>query len=144
MGRISDIITREVRMFRHAADDLVEVVLTPDAKTQISLRLQWRDGQVEAQARCDFGDHKMLNMQWPQLQTALADQGVRLSHLSERVQTGFTDFFNNSGFSQSRGGDRQPSPQTLRENGTITPSPGSSKPAAAKQAQARRLLESWA
>jgi hypothetical protein len=107
MVRISDIVSREVRMFRRAADDLVEVVLTPDAKTQISLRLQWRDGQVEAQARCDFGDFKALNTQWPQLQTTLASQGVRLSHLSERPQTGFTDFFTHPNFAQSQGADRR-------------------------------------
>lgn len=100
MNRISEVISREIRMFKRGGDDLVEVVLTPDTKTQISLRLQWRDGQVEVQARCDLGNYQSLNTEWPQLQQSLANHGVRLSHLSERVPTGFTEFFNNPSFAQ--------------------------------------------
>lgn len=146
MGRISDIISREVRLFKRAADDLVEVVLTPDAKTQISLRLQWREGQVEAQARCDFGDFKALNLQWPQLQAALAAHGVRLSHLAERVQSGFTDFFNNPSFGSggsglgSRGDSSpqtpDPKPETVNRPANL--------PAVRKFNRANPLLESWA
>lgn len=94
-------------MFKRGGDDLVEVVLTPDTKTQISLRLQWREGQVEVQARCDLGDYQSLNTQWSQLQASLAHHGVRLSHLSERASTGFTEFFNNPGFAQHQGRDEQ-------------------------------------
>jgi hypothetical protein len=148
MVRIADIITREVRMFKRAADDLVEVVLTPDAKTQISLRLQWRDGQVEAQARCDFGDYKALNTQWPQLQATLASQGVRLSHLSERPQSGFTDFFNHSAFG---GGNREPASRRDAEAAAhaVTSLPRFSGPAPDAPAMRRGnrnnpLLESWA
>ncbi|MGC3960786.1 MAG: hypothetical protein QM813_23485 [Verrucomicrobiota bacterium] len=107
MTRISEVISREIRMFKRGGDDLVEVVLTPDAKTQISLRLQWREGQVEVQARCDLGDYQSLNTQWAQLQSSLASHGVRLSHLSERVTTGFTEFFNNPSFAQQRGREEQ-------------------------------------
>ena len=122
MDRIGEIISREVRMFKRAADDQVDVVLTPDAKTQISLRLQWRDGQVEVQARCELGDHHALSLQWGQLQTSLSQQGVKLAALTERTSTGFTEFFNPSSFSQSHngqprhndaepgGGPRQPAP----------------------------------
>lgn|GEM_PF-1675253 len=105
--RAGELISREVRLFKRSGDDLVEVVLTPDVKTQISLRLQWREGQVEVQARCDFGDYRSLSTEWPQLQAALAAHGVRLSHLGERVATGFTDFFNNPGFSQQRHDQQQ-------------------------------------
>ncbi|MFO1511540.1 MAG: hypothetical protein U1F83_01270 [Verrucomicrobiota bacterium] len=145
-----------MRLFKRAADDLVEVVLTPDAKTQISLRLQWREGQVEAQARCDLGDFRALNSQWPQLQAALAAQGVRLSHLSERVQSGFTDFFNSPSFAQSHGGQRQPTPPPVPQD-ELAPGGGRSPraplaslaPAAGpgpvkKAGLARRLWESWA
>lgn len=141
--RVSELISREVRMFKRAGDDLVEVVLTPDTKTQISLRLQWREGQVEVQARCDFGDFQSLNQQWPQLQVSLANQGVRLSHLSERAPTGFTEFFNNPNFSQQKGGDRQPAPTTGAE--PSTPSVGSpAKSAPAQPVRGNRRLESWA
>jgi hypothetical protein len=108
LARIHDIIAREVRMFKHAADDLVEVALTPDAKTQISLRLQWRNGVVVARARCDFGDYRSLKTQWPQLQLLLARQGVRLSPLGERAPSGFTDFFNHPDLEATRDGAGRP------------------------------------
>jgi hypothetical protein len=145
MARISEIISREIRMFRRAADDLVEVVLTPDAKTQISLRLQWREGQVEAQARCDFGDYRSLNLQWPQLQATLASQGVRLAHLSERPQTGFTDFFNHPNFAQSQRGRHHPAEgQSSLDRSLSSPIKRPAKtPAVRKINRANPLLESW-
>ena len=144
-GRLGEVISREVRMFKRGADDLVEVVLTPDAKTQISLKLQWREGQVEVQARCDTGNYQSLNAHWSELQAALATHGVRLSHLAERVHTGFTEFFNNSGFSQQRGNDQHSAPQQHASDVTLPsvmqPVKGNStKPTI----RSSRRLESWA
>lgn len=143
--RINEVITREVRMFKRGGDDSVEVVLTPDSRTQISLRLQWREGQVEVQARCDLGDHQMLNQQWSQLQTAMAQHGVRLSHLSERASTGFTEFFNNPSFAQQHGGERRASanPVNMEAASPTVSQPG--KAIAIKSGvRSSRLLESWA
>jgi len=109
MARVSEVISREVRMFKRGGDDMIDVILTPDIKTQISLRLQWRDGQVAVQARCDLGDYQMLQTHWPLLQSALADHGVRLSHLTQRIPSGFTEFFHNPTFA-SRQKPVQPSP----------------------------------
>lgn len=145
LGRIGELVTREVRLFKRAADDLVEVVLTPDAKTQISLRLQWRDGQVEVQARCDTGDYRTLNGNWPQLQASLAGQGVRLSHLSERVQAGLTDFFNPSSFAQSQGGERRQPEAAPRTEARVSHEPTRPvAPATRSTVRSNRLLESWA
>ncbi len=145
MARISEVISREIRMFKRGGDDLVEVVLTPDAKTQISLRLQWREGQVEVQARCDLGDYQSLNTQWAQLQSSLASHGVRLSHLSERVTTGFTEFFNNPNFAQQRGREEQ-SQHPAHPAETLPALPGAvvkpgSTPAVRRS---NRLFDSWA
>lgn len=129
MNRISEVISREIRMFKRGGDDLVEVVLTPDTKTQISLRLQWRDGQVEVQARCDLGNYQSLNTEWPQLQQSLANHGVRLSHLSERVPTGFTEFFNNPGFAQQQRRD-EPSQSNAGAADAIPALPATGKPSA--------------
>jgi hypothetical protein len=142
---VSELISREVRMFKRGGDDLVEVVLTPDAKTQISLRLQWRDGQVEVQARCDFGNHSSLNAEWSQLQNSLAQHGVRLSHLSERTTTGFTEFFSNPNFSQHQSRDRQSDtpagfPESLPPLAAPAAKPGRTAPAT----RSNRLFDSWA
>ena len=143
-ARIGEVISREVRMFKRGGDDMVEVVLTPDAKTQISLKLQWRDGQVEVQARCDMGDHNLLNTQWTQLQASFAAHGVRLSHLSERAHTGFTEFFSNSGFSQQQGGDRQPAPQPSAIDAMKPAVPTPKTGAARSVVRSSNRLESWA
>ncbi len=143
-ARLGEVISREVRMFKRGGDDLVEVVLTPDAKTQISLKLQWRDGQVEVQARCDMGDHRLLNTQWSQLQASFAAHGVRLSHLSERAHTGFTEFFSNSGFSQQRGDERQPA-QPPSAIDVMKPAVPTVKTGATRSVvRSSNRLESWA
>lgn len=142
--RTSELISREVQMFKRGGDDLVEVVLTPDARTQISLRLQWREGQVEVQARCDLGDHHALNLLWSQLQNAMAQHGVRLSHLTERAPTGFTEFFNNPSFSQQHGERRS----AAHSGGAIVDlpagAPAGKTGATVSGVRSNRLLESWA
>lgn len=144
-ARLGEVISREVRIFKRGGDDLVEIVLTPDSKTQISLKLQWRDGQVEVQARCDMGDHRSLNTHWSELQASFAAHGVRLSHLSERVQTGFTEFFDNSGFSQQRDAERQ---TASRHDAAEALPPSAVQPqktgAAKSVLRASNRLESWA
>ncbi len=145
--RIGEIISREVRMFKRAADDQVDVVLTPDAKTQISLRLQWRDGQVEVQAKCELGDHRALSLQWAQLQTSLAQQGVKLAPLTERTSTGFTEFFSPSSFSHSQnsGGQRQSPPQPPAPELPSAPMVSASRRAlTTKQAPTNDRFETWA
>lgn len=145
LPRVSELISREVRMFKRGGDDLVEVVLTPDTKTQISLRLQWREGQVEVQARCDFGDYSSLNNQWSQLQTSLATHGVRLSHLSERTTTGFTEFFNNPNFAQQQNRERQPdAPLGRPEIQPAAPAPIVKPGASTPTRRSNRLFDSWA
>jgi hypothetical protein len=91
-----------------------------------------------------MGNYQALNNDWSQLQAALAGHGVRLSHLSERVHTGFTEFFGNSNFSQQRGGERQESSPQPRE--TIFPAVRDvAKTSTAKTVkQSNQRLESWA
>lgn len=99
MTRIGEVIAREVRLFKRGGDDLAEVILTPDIQTQLTLRLQWHDGQVTAQAGCERGDYPSLTAFWPQLQTQLAQYGVRLAPLTRPTPTGVTEFFSRADFS---------------------------------------------
>lgn len=146
MGRMVEVVTREVWMFKQTASDTVEVVLTPDQHTQISLRLHWRDGIMEAQARCEQGDFLAFRAQWPVLQEALAQQGVRLSSLTQETQANSTGWFGFSSFGQSpRGG---------HSHGDYSPAEHDAPPVMVPQkpgvapshtrGRARRLLESWA
>lgn len=112
VDQMSRVISREVQIFKRTADESMEVVLTPDQNTQIALRLQWREGRVEILAHCHQGDYPALNTQWSQLQTALGHQGVRLAQLTRPAHTGYTEFFNSAGFTQSQnGGQKQSAPK---------------------------------
>jgi len=146
-GRITEIVSREVQMFKRAGDDSIEVVLTPDQHTEISLRLQWRDGKVEIFARCERGDYQSLNLQWTHLQSALAHQGVRLSHLTQPTPAASTSLFAGAGFDQTPNGARsqyQP-PAALEElSRPIRIAQPLRNPPPRTASPPRRLLESWA
>jgi hypothetical protein len=146
VDRMAKIISREVQIFKRTADETMEVVLTPDPHTQISLRLQWREGTVEILALCHHGDYHALNTQWPLLQSALEHQGVQLSQLTQPAHTGYTDFFHSAGFAQSKNdGRRQPDPMVAADPlppvAALQPSGG---PSLSSVARRRHLLESWA
>jgi hypothetical protein len=146
MGRMAEVVTREVWMFKQTASDTVEVVLTPDKHTQISLRLQWRDGAVEAQARCQQGDFDAFRAQWPALQEALAHQGVRLAALIPTAPTHLAGWFGSSGFGQSANGGsphHETSPAWTELPPIRIPEESSATPLRAPYS-AHRLLESWA
>ena len=57
------------------------VVLKPDGNTQLSLHLKLQGGRFEALAVLDRGDYKAINSEWAQLQSRLAEQGIRLAPL---------------------------------------------------------------
>ncbi|MBE0539890.1 MAG: hypothetical protein IH623_00695 [Verrucomicrobia bacterium] len=146
MGRMAEVVAREVWMFKQTASDTVEVILTPDQHTQISLRLQWRDGAVEAQARCQQGDFHAFRAQWPALQEALAHQGVRLAALTPATHTGLAGWFGSSGFGQSANGGsphHETSSAWTELPPIMIPEKSSATPLRAPYS-AHRLLESWA
>ena len=67
------------------------VVLKPDGNTEISLHLKLQHGHFEAFAVLERGDFKALTSEWAQLQSRLADQGIRLAPLVSNLPhtTGF-------------------------------------------------------
>jgi len=144
MARLGEVIAREVRMFKRGGDDLIDVVLTPDIKTHISLQLQWRDGQVAVQARCDCGDHQGLVALWPQLQAQLANYEVRLSDLTGRPSTGFTEFFRNPNIVPHQNHASQPEQPAGITNGLPpTPPAPNHSAAATSSGRLKRLFTAW-
>ena len=82
VATLTQMISEEVRVFRQAKSDGLEVVLKPDHHTEIALEFRIHQGQLEACARCQQGDFHALHAEWPQLQQALSQQGVRLLDLN--------------------------------------------------------------
>lgn len=136
-------LTSEVRIFRNSRAERLDVVLAPDRNTEISLRLQYRDGQVEMRARCDHGNFQALSAHWPRLQETLAQQGVKLLPLNDGDSTGGQSF---SGFSGSHREGR-PNPAELAHPFESLPSPlRNVMPQLAPGATPRstQLFDSWA
>jgi hypothetical protein len=77
---------------QHANATSLAVVLRPDGNTEISLHLNLRRGHFEALATLERGDFKSLTSEWAQLQSRLADQGIRLAPLVSNLSrtAGFT------------------------------------------------------
>lgn len=78
----------------------VEVVLTPDTQTQISLHVKMEQGHLRAQAVLERGDYDALKAGWGNLQSRLAEHGVRLAPLASG--TGQGTAFGHSHFSSPR------------------------------------------
>ncbi len=81
-----------VEAVRHAIDDAaaglrrgdgasVSLVLRPDANIQLALHVKFQQGHLEALAVLERGDFAALGAGWTQLQSRLAEQGVRLAPL---------------------------------------------------------------
>jgi len=60
----------------------VSLVLSPDPNTQLALHLKLAHGQLQAQAVVERGDFAALKSDWGQLQSRLAEQGIRLAPLT--------------------------------------------------------------
>jgi hypothetical protein len=139
-------ISREVSNLRATVASSLAVVLRPDSRTELFLRLEIREGKIEAFARCERGDIQLLNSHWPELQRCLANQGVQLLDLQNRVppEPSATNFTSN-GFAHG---------ETARHSWSEQAEASSSAPgdvaksktatSAKKTNRANRLLESWA
>jgi len=124
--------------------EVMEVVLKPDAQTELSLRLTMQHGLVEVAAEFKRGDLTSLSGHWQQLQQALSSQGIRLSAIQPSASTTFSDL------PAGQQSSRQPDPQTDWSDGMapkILTRPKATAPQtkiAAPLSSAGRGWENWA
>ena len=78
---------------QHVNATSLAVVLKPDENTQLSLHFKLQHGHFEAFAVLERGDFKSLTSEWAQLQSRLADHGIRLAPLVSSLSrnAGFAD-----------------------------------------------------
>jgi len=145
-------VTEQVVTFRNMGVNSMNAVVRPDSATAISLQLSLHNGQVEVAARVDRGNAESLQSHWGELQTSMAQQGVRVSALhssSSDTQTSSRTPSQNPGAAP---GEQQQtprrslrSPQTLDELplvGSVT-EPLQAQPST-PPATASRGWEKWA
>jgi len=85
--RVLDLINREVTILKQTGADSMAVLLRPDRHTELLLSVTQLNGRLEAQIRCERGDHEGLSRHWMQLTESLAQQNIHLQPLRLPLST---------------------------------------------------------
>jgi hypothetical protein len=108
---VVDSIREHVQILRVSQQNELQVVLRPDAQTELFLQIRHIDGQIHLQARCERGDFNWLDSQWSAVQNSLANQGVRVEPLQAAFRA--QDSFSSTLMHDERGSQREQRPANL-------------------------------
>jgi hypothetical protein len=86
--RAQDMITVNAMRLSDSGNNSLQVVIKPDAGTQLSLELRQRGGDMQIQAVLQQGDFNQLSQQWPDLQQRLQEKGIQLAPLTDEGVSG--------------------------------------------------------
>ena len=90
-------VSEQVVAFKKVGVSSMDAVLRPDRGTEISLQLSLgNNGQVDVVARVERGNFEGLQAHWSELQSSLAQQGVRVGELHQSSLTNNQASFHNS------------------------------------------------
>ena len=91
--QVQQLFTEATVHWRLLRTDTWQVVLKPDADTELTLQFHLQNGNIHAVAQCQPGDFPAFSAQWSELQNRMADQGVRLAALEPTTEafSGFTN-----------------------------------------------------
>ena len=76
-------IRRHIELLKSSTAEKLDVVLRPDAQTELRLQVEKVNGQIQVQVRCDRGDFASLEAHWGTIQNTLAPQGIRVEPLQQ-------------------------------------------------------------
>jgi hypothetical protein len=88
LERTQDMVTLNATRLSDSGNNSMQVVIKPDAGTQLSLELRQQGDKVEVQAVLQQGDFNHLNQQWPDLQQRLNQKGIELAPLGDDAASG--------------------------------------------------------
>ena len=139
-------ISSQVKSMLQASVGGLDVILKPDPRTEIKLRLVRRGDRLEASAQCSSRDYDSLNSGWTTLQAGLATQGITLQPLTEAPAGSMNTEKSTTGNSDQSDPKGQNSPSRVFETSESAPSPARPGLPSTHQVRPRtsRLLESWA
>lgn len=83
LERTQDMVTVNATRLTDSGNNSMQVVIKPDAGTQLSLELRQQGANVQVQAVLQHGDFNQLNQQWPELQQRLEQSGIHLASLTD-------------------------------------------------------------
>ncbi len=138
LERIGELVALSTVRLSDSGNSSMQVVIKPDAGTQLSLELRQHGGSVEVQAVLQQGDFNHLSQQWPDLQQRLEQRGIRLAPLSDE-----------GGSANNPGGHEtfQQQPNQTTEMGpeiTLVEAPAGMFTPETAQTPAHRGWETWA
>lgn len=76
-------IRHHVELLKSSTAEKLDVVLRPDAQTELRLQVEKVNGHIHVQVRCDRGDFASLEAHWGTIQNTLAPQGIRVEPLQQ-------------------------------------------------------------
>ncbi len=82
LERTQEMVTVNASRLSDSGNSSMQVVIKPDAGTQLSLELRQQGGSVHVQAVLQQGDFGHLNQQWSDLQQRLGLRGIQLAPLT--------------------------------------------------------------
>jgi hypothetical protein len=137
LERTQDMVTVNATRFSDSGNSSMQVVIKPDAGTQLSLELRQHGGNVQVQATLQQGNFGHLNQQWPDLQQRLEQRGIKLAPLSDEAP-----FANNTGGETFQNKQNQTAPELPEV--TLVDAPVGMFSSEAAHASARSGWENWA
>lgn len=138
LERVQEMVALNAVRLSDSGNSSMQVVIKPDAGTQLSLELRRQDGSVEVQAVLRQGDFNHLSQQWPDLQQRLDQRGVRLAPLSDEGAAA------NSSGGQETFQHKQSHPAEIVPEITLVETPTGMFTPEAKETPAYRGWETWA
>lgn len=144
LERTQELVTVNATRLNDLGNSSMQVVIKPDAGTQLSLELrQQGGGAVEVQAVLQQGDFNHLNQQWSHLQHSLEQRGIKLAPLTDDAAA----FANNSGSEMYQNKQNQTTegvPQMSLAGASAGITPAAVSAPEAKQASVYQGWETWA
>lgn len=142
---LAPLVQEHALRLRLTSRDSLEVVIRPDANTELHLEICQRNGQIQATLRCDAGQAAHWGAGWSRLQENLALHGVQLAPLAENPA-------GSTGGQSHRQPTPQPEPETPapRWTASVTRHTATVRLSQSRNAEvpairtARRALEFWA
>jgi hypothetical protein len=83
LERTQEMVALNAVRLSDSGNNSMQVVIKPDAGTQLSLELRQQGGSVQVQAVLQQGDFNHLSQQWPELQQRLDQRGIQLAPLND-------------------------------------------------------------
>jgi hypothetical protein len=138
--RTQEMVTLNAVRLSDSGNNSMQVVIKPDAGTQLSLELRQQGGNVQVQASLQEGDFNHLSQQWPELQQRLEQRGIQLAPLSDDGAAANAN--NGSGFETSQ--QKQNQVSDMVPGISLTEAPAGMFTPEAGQTSNHRGWETWA